>query len=82
MDRAEELLGLWELGGESLSGVRESWLWGRNLALGACLELELGGLVICELEAPRPWALFSQRDFPDFIEQLFNRKFHFYYQVF
>lgn len=33
MDRAEELLGLWELGGESLSGVPESWLWGRDLWL-------------------------------------------------
>lgn len=33
MDRAEELLGLWELGGESLSGVPESWLWGCDLWL-------------------------------------------------
>lgn len=83
MDRAVELLGSWELGGESSPGV--PWSGCGAVTYDLCTRLGWGcrgSGILCELEDPRTWALLFQGDSSNFTEQLFNRKFHFYCQVF
>ena len=83
MDRAVELLGPWELSGESSPGVPWSGCGAVTYDLGTRLGWRCWeSSILCELEAPRPWALLFQGDFSNFTEQLSNRKFHFYCQVF